>query len=89
MVKLFTAHPHSIGETYFQHFIFASKFGLQMMAGGFACFLHAIFPFVFVTTGSDFLFKLIHEFVARMPADDARVRQLAEAIESRKQHAAK
>lgn len=87
MLRLFTAHPRSIGETYFQHLFFASKFGLQMMWGGFACFIHAIFPFLFVTTGSDFLFKLIHEFVERMPANDERVAKLAQAMSSRKQNA--
>ncbi len=83
MLKIFTAHPNSIGETYFQHLFFASKFGLQMMWGGFACFMHAIFPFVFITTGSDLLFKLMHEFVARMPANDERVAKLAKVIASR------
>ncbi len=87
MFKLFTAHPHSVGETYFQHLMFASKFGLQMMYGGFACFIHSLFPFLFITTGSDHLFKMMHDFVARMPADNERVIKLAQAIESRKKHA--
>ena len=84
MIKLFTSHPKSIGETYFQHFVFASKFALQMLIGGIACFLHAVFPFLFASTGSNYLFKMMHEFVARMPANDERLVKLAKLMESRK-----
>jgi len=52
MLELFTAHPRSVGETYGEHFLFASSFGARMVAGGLACFLHGFFPFLFVRTGS-------------------------------------
>jgi Family of unknown function (DUF6356) len=48
----FTAHPASVGETYGEHFRSACKFSAAMFSGGIACFVHAVFPFVFVTTGS-------------------------------------
>ena len=35
-MRLFTAHPHSVGETYAEHFRFAASFGLRMLAGGMA-----------------------------------------------------
>lgn len=84
MLRLFTAHPTSIGETYLEHLLFASKFGLQMLIGGFACLLHAILPFMFASTGSDYLFRMMHEFIARMPANDERLVKLAKLMESKK-----
>ncbi|MEO8384518.1 MAG: DUF6356 family protein [Betaproteobacteria bacterium] len=46
----FTAHPQSVNESYWEHFAFAARFGFKMVLGGFAALLHAIFPFMFVTT---------------------------------------
>ena len=50
MKNPFTAHPASVNETYFEHFGFALGFGLKMLAGGLAAVVHAVFPFLFVTT---------------------------------------
>jgi len=52
MPNPFTAHPASVGETYVQHFRFASRFGLRMLTGGAAAAIHSVFPFLFVTTAS-------------------------------------
>lgn len=46
----FTAHPHTVNETYSEHFVFALKFGCKMTLGGVAALIHAVFPFLFVTT---------------------------------------
>ena len=51
--KLFTDHPNSRGETYFEHFICASMYGVRMVFAGFAAIIHSIFPFLFQTTASD------------------------------------
>ena len=51
-MRLFTAHPHAVGETYAEHFRFAASFGLRMLAGGMAAVVHAVLPFLFVTTAS-------------------------------------
>ena len=51
-VRAFTEHPASVGETYGQHFMHASGFGMRMILGGIACLLHGFFPFLFVKTGS-------------------------------------
>lgn len=48
----FTDHPREVGETYFEHFGIASRFGFRLIGGGLACFVHAIFPFLCVNTGS-------------------------------------
>jgi uncharacterized membrane protein YgaE (UPF0421/DUF939 family) len=51
--NLFTKHPHEVGESYSQHFGVALRFGLRMIGGGLACFVHAIFPFLCERTGSE------------------------------------
>lgn len=53
ITKAFTEHPESVGETYGEHFVHASSFGIRMILGGFACMLHGILPFLFVKTGSN------------------------------------
>jgi len=63
----FAAHPESVGETYAEHFGVASRFGLTMLAGGLACFVHALFPALFVRTGSTTIKGLYSEMLARQP----------------------
>jgi len=53
-------HLKEVDETYFEHLTHASSFGGAMVVGGIACFLHALFPFAFVTTGSDAI-KSLHD----------------------------
>ena len=62
-MKFFTEHPASVGETYAEHFMMASSFGIPMMAAGFACLLHGIFPFLFEKTGSNLVKKLYDRIV--------------------------
>lgn len=49
---LFTDHPASVGESYGQHFRFATGIGARMVAGGMACIVHGLLPFLLQTTGS-------------------------------------
>jgi hypothetical protein len=56
--RLFSEHPASVGETYWQHLLRASWFGSRMMLAAGACFVHAIFPFLFVKTGSTAITEL-------------------------------
>jgi len=58
----FTKHPASVGESYFQHLGMAFGFGTKMIAAGFACLLHGLFPFLFTCTGS----KCIEDLHAKM-----------------------
>jgi hypothetical protein len=71
----FTEHPASVGETYGEHCRSACKFAATMISGGFACFVHALCPFVFVTTGSSSVGRL-YEFMvtnrARVPAGESK-----------------
>ena len=54
----FTEHPASVGESYFAHFRHAAGFSFSMLRGGMACLVHAIFPFLYTTTGSGIVAKL-------------------------------
>jgi hypothetical protein len=50
--RLFTEHPASVNETYWQHFANAMSFGLRMIGGGIVCIVHALVPGVFCKTAS-------------------------------------
>jgi len=65
MIKWFTEHPATVGETYFSHLLRASTFGVRMLIAGIACILHGLFPFLCVTTGSDSMKALHDEMSAR------------------------
>ena len=56
--KIFTSHPRSVGESYWQHFGFAVSTGGVMILGGLACVLHGVFPFLFTRTGSKTITRL-------------------------------
>ena len=51
--KLFTDHPNEMDESYIEHLICASMYGVRMVFAGFAAIIHSIFPFLFQTTASD------------------------------------
>ena len=50
--SLFTDHPASVGETYWQHLGAAWGFSWRMMVASIACLIHALLPFLFEKTGS-------------------------------------
>ena len=54
----FTKHPASVDETYLQHLAFACMFGCRMLAGGVACCIHGLLPFLFTSTGSSIVLDL-------------------------------
>lgn len=61
----FTRHPRSIGETYAEHAAIASGFGVRLLLAGLACLVHAVFPFLFVKTGSSAVGELHERMLAR------------------------
>ena len=61
--RLFTEHPASVGETYWGHLFRACWFSGKMLLGAGACFVHAVFPFLFVKTGSQTISQLHTEMV--------------------------
>ena len=52
MANPFTDHPREVGESYFEHMAIAMSFGARMAVGAAGCFVHAVFPFLCVRTGS-------------------------------------
>jgi hypothetical protein len=49
---LFTDHPQAVGESYGEHFGVALSYSGRLFAASCAAFLHALLPFLFVTTAS-------------------------------------
>ncbi len=50
--RLFLDHPATVGESYTEHLVHASVFGLQLLKAGFACLIHGVFPNLCKSTGS-------------------------------------
>ncbi|MFZ5670307.1 MAG: DUF6356 family protein [Pseudomonadota bacterium] len=67
-MKLFTEHPHSVGETYGEHFQVATRFGGKLVAAGVCSIVHGFFPWMFETTGSRTVKTLYHQITGRGPA---------------------
>ncbi len=61
--QIFTEHPQSAGETYGGHMMVAFSFAAAMLRGGFACFVHGLFPFLFTKTGSSTIAMLYGRMV--------------------------
>ena len=78
VIRAFCEHPASVGESYGEHLLHASGFGLRMMFAGIACLVHGILPFLFERTGS----RTITELNDRMVAD-RRVARTAIASDER------
>ena len=74
-MKAFTEHPNSVGETYLQHMRMSFSFGGRMLLASIGCFLHGIFPFLCVKTGSKAITQLNHHMVTHRdectPSPDA------------------
>ncbi|MFT5259794.1 MAG: hypothetical protein ACI9J2_001051 [Saprospiraceae bacterium] len=58
-----TDHLETVNETYIEHLLHAARFSLKLFVGSVACLLHAIFPFLFVKTGSKLINGLHHDMV--------------------------
>ncbi len=51
-MSFLTDHLDEVGESYWEHMLKATSFAVAMLAGGVACLVHALLPFLFVRTGS-------------------------------------
>ncbi|MEO0882090.1 MAG: DUF6356 family protein [Pseudomonadota bacterium] len=72
LVRPFTKHPRSVGESYLQHMRTAFAFSWAMFSGAFACLIHGVFPFLCARTGSQRIDELHRRMVtARRPLKDA------------------
>ena len=52
MKNIFTKHPNSVGESYFQHCFTACRFGFKLIGISIRVFIHAVFPFLYESGAS-------------------------------------
>jgi hypothetical protein len=64
MLRAFTQHPETVGESYLEHMGSAWGFAGTMLAGAAACFLHGLFPFACQKSGSRRIVELHQRMVA-------------------------
>jgi hypothetical protein len=57
-MNMFTKHPGEVGMNYFQHMFFAFSVVGKLIYAGFACTIHAFFPFFFTNTTSGIVTEL-------------------------------
>ncbi len=65
ITRAFTQHPASVGESYFEHLLFASRFAAKLFAAAFAAAVHAVFPFLFEKTASRLIREMHHDMTHR------------------------
>jgi hypothetical protein len=64
-MRIFTEHPSSIGESYWEHMRCATRVTFRMRLLGLAVFIHAFLPFLFTNTMSQGLYRLVDEMELR------------------------
>jgi hypothetical protein len=58
LLRSLTEHPHSVGETYWQHMASALSFALPLLLAAAASLLHGLLPFLCVKTASGLVTRL-------------------------------
>lgn len=58
ITRLFTEHPNSVDESYFEHARFASGFSFWLFVAAGAAAVHAVLPFMFEKTASQIIARL-------------------------------
>jgi hypothetical protein len=61
--RLFTEHPHSVGETYLEHARHAASFARALFFAGAAAGIHALLPFLYERTASETIKELYQRMV--------------------------
>jgi hypothetical protein len=79
MQKLFSDHPATVGETYFEHMGTAFTFAARLLGASLACFIHGLFPFLFTSTGSATVKRLYQGMVVARAAQRSVSPQLERA----------
>lgn len=64
LMRAFTEHPASVGESYAEHLVRAVCFGTRMVLAGIGCLVHGVLPFLFVRTGSRAIAELNERMIA-------------------------
>jgi hypothetical protein len=63
--RLFTEHPDSVGESYFEHMGVALSFAGPLLLAGLAALVHAFLPFLCLTTASTTVKRLYGRMTSR------------------------
>ena len=77
LLRSFTDHPASVGETYAEHFGAATSFGFSLLSAGLACLIHAVLPFLFTSYARDTVADLHDRIVTNRDRRNPRSRQTA------------
>ncbi len=56
--RIFTDHPSSVEESYFEHMAFASRFAFTLTAAAGAALVHAFIPCLFEKTAGNLIRKM-------------------------------
>jgi len=64
MLRAFTDHPRSVGETYGEHLGMAWGFAATLAAAAACCLLHGLLPFACQTSASRRIRDLHHRMIA-------------------------
>ena len=70
--RLFTEHPDAVGESYFEHMGVALSFAGPLLAAGMAALVHAVLPFLCLTTASSTVKRLHARMMNRTPHPPAQ-----------------
>ena len=70
--RLFTEHPEAVGESYVEHMRVALSFAGPLLAAGMAALVHAVLPFLCVTTASGTVKRLHARMMNRTPLPPAQ-----------------
>jgi Family of unknown function (DUF6356) len=62
---MFTSHPESLNESYFQHLSHAMGYSVRLFGASFCAFTHAILPFLFEKTASTAIKTMYGEMTSR------------------------
>ena len=66
-------HLEDVGEKYFEHGFIAFSYGFKLIYLGIAVFIHAVLPFVLITTASDGIRRIIKDIDERAKEHDQKI----------------
>ncbi|WP_194792838.1 DUF6356 family protein [Caenimonas koreensis] len=71
-MNIFTQHPRSVGESYWEHMGVALSFAGSLFLGSAAALVHAVFPFLFTDTSSSLIARLSKRMMNRKRSEVLR-----------------
>jgi hypothetical protein len=84
--QTFLAHPEAVGESYFEHMVFAFRFSGRLFRSSLAAFVHGVVPVCCETTASSAVLEMSDELRARralMASGVAKAQAMTGAVAAR------